>query len=204
MFTKKSLILGIASLTIFLLGLFYGHWFWPRIQIDRGAILREKNTSYHFISPLIGCEVSAISDFPELASLESSLNAAIKNDISKPNASDISVYFRGLNSGRWLELNGDKKYRPASLLKLVTAISHFKVSEEEIGHLNHPIKYTGPQKVVGITQNVDADISLQPGKWYSVRDLIKQLLIYSDNNANNLLIDNINPPTFQAVFDNEK
>ena len=91
---------GTVAALILALGLsfFLGR---ESIETRRGAILREKGFKY--ISPIIGCEIAPDEkDFEEFAFLEKNIQQEVHTVEEEKRASSISVYFRALNSGRWV------------------------------------------------------------------------------------------------------
>lgn len=179
-------------------GTYIGHLYWP--IIEHGQIVRQPDNHYDFIDPIIGCEISTVDDFPELAGLRKSIEDDIHTATSVQAINTVSVYFRGLRSGRWINLNPTEKYKPASLLKLVTAIAHYKYNESVSGHLDTPVVVDSSADSVAVEDNIGPHDALKKGQSYTLGQLIDHLLIYSDNQANNLLIDKIDTAYIASTY----
>lgn len=186
---KKLLLVGLYFAASLGLGATFGHLWWPRVV--SGNIVRENNDEYDFINPIIACEIAPKdNDFPELAPLDKQLQSVINQYLGTKRATSLSVYFRGLNRGRWLEINKTDQYRPASLLKVLVAIASYRYAEDHSGYLAQEVTFEKPQVIIP-DQKLDPKEILRPGNIYTIRELIEHSLIYSDNEANNLLIDNL-------------
>ena len=98
-------------------------------------------------------------------------------------ATSISVYFRGLNDGYTFGINDRENYHPASLLKVPVLIAYLKMAEDTPSLLDR--EFVFDKKINDIPNNVPNHIEF--GKSYKVRDLLKQMIIYSDNDASFIL-----------------
>ena len=165
----------------------------------RISVLREKQNNFEFINPLIGFEVADKEEFSEYRPLENALFSIINNAKEQGMAKSVSVYFRDLNSGRWTGVNEDEKAAPASMLKIALMIGYLKQAELDPLILNRDVVYL--QSIGG---NPDLQLSeserMIVGQKYNITDLLYRLIVYSDNNAKNLLHANINPTAETEVF----
>lgn len=126
--------------------------------------------------------------FPEYMPLDTAITKYVDSSTAAGNAAAVGVYFRDLNSNEWFAVNPTVKFSPASMLKVATLISIFRVAE------SFPPLLTGS---ITVQPSVDQAIDSQdyfpaanpitPGKTYSVENLLQHLIIDSDNNANTLL-----------------
>ncbi len=205
---KRWQIELITGVGVFVLGLILGHFFWFGAGGNSLILIREKSNDQPLINPIISCDLGIGGDsFTEMNSLKDQLNSQIYIFKQNHQASAVSIYFRRLNAGRWFEINGEDLYRPASLLKVMTAIATMRYAEDHPGYLNQYVTYH--DQVFNDPDEAKMGVlPLQPGGSYQVSALISRLLTYSDNGANNLLIDslpdsavedvgqdlNINPP----------
>jgi beta-lactamase class A len=97
---------------------------------------------------------------------------------------NASVYFRDLQSGSWFGINEREHYSPASLLKVPIMVALLKEAEEQPDILDTEIVYED----AGSIQNV-ADVAdrLVPGTTYTVRELMRRMIAYSDNASKDIL-----------------
>jgi beta-lactamase class A len=123
--------------------------------------------------------------------LEEDINYAIKSAEQENTAINVSVYFEDLNRGNHFAINKDEKYAPGSLLKVATLMSYLKLSENDPGILFKVINadildrdYTSSHVSMPHT------IVIQ-GMSYTVNDLLKTMIIDSDNNAVVMLNKNV-------------
>ncbi len=168
-------------------------------QQSRGSILRQHDPEFLLVSPLLAAEVGTEASFPELDPVKTAMMDVINQSESQEGVKDVSVYYRLLNSARWFEINGTTSYAPASLLKVFVMVAFYAESEnlDEPTLLQKEIRFEG-------SANMSADKPgeviphLVSGKYYSVEDVIAQMIVYSDNDALNTLLDNFDPSTLAA------
>ena len=180
-----------------------GVWFLPHTSAasaDRGSILREHDPQYTLVSPLLAAEVGSETSFPELSSVKGAVGAVIAQAVAAGDAQDVSVYYRLLNSARWFEINGDTKYAPASLLKVFVMVAYYVESEHSGGEglLEKRIRFEGSANPTADTPG-EVIPHLVSGKYYTVEQVIDQMIRYSDNDALTTLTDNLDPGTLAAL-----
>lgn len=106
----------------------------------RGLVIRQHG--YKFISPILSCEVaSSETAFPELKEIDKDLTELSGGEINRGKATNISIYLRLLNSARWIGVDEDTKYTPASLMKIVILIAYLKESESDPRILSQEIVF---------------------------------------------------------------
>lgn len=95
-----------------------------------------------------------------------------------------------MNNGPWVGINEDEKFSPASLIKVPLMITYFKAAESNPSLLKQTIIAT-PSATE--KQSITPQISLTPNQSYTIEELIERMIIYSDNQAYDILgkyIDN--------------
>ena len=145
--------------------------------------------NYRFINPLLECESSNFSQNAALQPLRNQLNDSIENTDNKQ-VSHVSVYYRDLNNGPWIGIDENENFSPASLVKVPLMIAYFKAAETDPGLLGQTIPVPG---TFNHQQTILPQITLTPNQTYTVEELINRMIIYSDNQAYELLqeyIDN--------------
>lgn len=155
-----------------------------RVQLRQGG--------YYFINPLLDCELG--EEFLgglEIHSFKDKIEKLIKVTTSKYSVTHVSVYFRDLNNGPWFVINEQTAFSPASLLKVPLMVAWFKLAESDPKVLSRKITYGKNEPNLNIFLNVKPSQSLSPGGSYTVDELIYRMIVYSDNNANDLLFKNI-------------
>ena len=135
---------------------------------------------------------------PGLKFLKEKINKVIQSGKSSNAITDISVYYRKLNDGSWFVINGEKSYNPASLMKVPLLITILKQSEINRNLLDKKV-FFGKHFTGNNNQNIK-DFQLQENKQYSIRELLRYMIEYSDNDAMSLIAQNIDMNHFNKLF----
>ncbi len=202
--TKETLIkFSIAcsiSLTVgFVVGIFTPLYF--NSQDHAIEVVHEVRNpqNYKFINPLLECDSANISRDRNLSNLRSQLKSFIDEQVkNNVNISFGSVYYRDLNNGPWLGVNQDELFSPASLIKVPLMIAYYQMAQENPSILQKKILNT--QVFDPKDQNIQPEIYLEANKEYTVDDLINRMIVYSDNLAYNLLLNDIDNQKIYQVY----
>ncbi len=165
----------------------------------RGKIMRTTSSEFPLISSILACDVADEKDFQEFAPIKSMIQQAVESAVNRGAAEVASVYFRTLNSGRWVNVNGDKKFSPASMLKVPVMIAYFKLAETHPEVLAEHLRFTGGNdrnagEAIKSGRHVDA------GKTYTIAELIDVMITASDNNAQYLLEQNLDVSALKEIY----
>jgi beta-lactamase class A len=128
---------------------------------------------YLFINPLLECEVGDQVSDKSLASFRQKVVELIDEQLTKESLQEAAVYYRDLNNGPWYGINEDNTFDPASLLKVPVMMAYYKLAESDPTILSN--------KVTG--QGIEVEVSIS--------DLIEKMIVESDNNSFQILMDNI-------------
>jgi beta-lactamase class A len=153
-------------------------------QPSRLVEIRENSAEYHFINPLL--LVDSPREAPEYSALKNQIEKYAADAKSKGSAESVSVYFRDLNSGRWIGADPDILYDPASTLKVAVMIGYLKAAEKDPLILEKRLDYVAS---VDPGQHYKPEHPLASGS-YTVGDLIRSMIVDSDNTALHALYDN--------------
>lgn len=162
-----------------------------KIHVDRTG------TGY-LINPLLECELSTFGSNQKYIPFESDAKNRIQKEIIDKNKDlQFALYFRNLRNGPWFWIDEETDYAPASLMKLPIAISYMKWSEYMPEIRNATFSW-----VIDIidVQNIKPTESVVAGNTYSLDELIKFSLIFSDNNANETLLSHLPKDIIYKVF----
>lgn len=168
------------------------------LSAPSGYSLR-KQGGYSYVNPLLECEIAKNEQFIEYSSLKNSVEKYITQSQKLGKATEVAVYFRELDNGSWFGIGEKEEFSPASLLKLPTMITYFKLSEADPSILNRKYTYDGKQDL-NASENIKSKNQLSKGQSYTVDELIKWMIVYSDNNARKLLDDNVEPYAQQKTY----
>jgi beta-lactamase class A len=150
---------------------------------------------YRLINPLLDCESYAEKDYGELNSFMHEVEALIQKRKKESSLTDAAVYFRDLNNGPWFGIKIDDQFSPVSLLKVPLMIAWLKHAESQPELLERRIEYKAPKEGVP-PQTIDPAVKIIPGQTYTADELIRRMIVYSDNQAANLLFRNMDQDWF--------
>ena len=192
---KKILIQIIALVLVFVGGFALGRSLKGQdtsseLRADLGAGLT---------NPLLECEMSKDTIASRKANFSDDLEEYVDDLKYSKNVKDLSVYFRDLNNGPVINIEADEQFSPASLLKVPIFIAYLKWSEDDPSVLNKNITF---EKVVdvGYQQKFAPTKDMTLGKTYSVKELLEQMVVYSDNQALVLLYDQLPPKYLKELY----
>lgn len=142
--------------------------------------VQTSNCPYKFINQL-RCEPDLARKKKEYVSLTNDLSDFIDSEQDKGTLTSGSVYFRDLQNGPTMNINGQENFAPASLLKVPLMVTYYKKAEAEPGILERRFTITGSLKT--LPQNIQPGRSAEIGKAYTIDELIKLMVTQSDNIA---------------------
>jgi beta-lactamase class A len=198
---KNKKLFAITFLTALFLGGFLGFLVSSIKLKPRPVLFSEKRavSGYKFINPLLECEVSKSLGGTEFGNLESKVKTFIDKTTGSNGIEKISYYYRDLNNGPWVGIDEKENFTPSSLLKLPILMAFLKQSETTPELLQKKIEYKKSTQTE-LTPIYKPSATLVDGQTYSIDDLLKLMIIYSDNLAKDLLLENINHKTIEKVY----
>ena len=151
-------------------------------------------SGYRYVKPLLftdqNCETTT------LAPLKTDINNLVNSLKSSDAITSVSIYLR--LKGGWLSINPDEKFNPGSLLKVPVLLTFLRIAEANPALLNKQIVFNGHDNK--LPKQTIVSETLKPGHSYTMRELMKYMIIYSDNDATELLETQINNKEFQKTF----
>lgn len=135
--------------------------------------------------------------------LELKLNKDIENAIKAGEIDSGSIYVKDLASSKDISINIDFKYTPASLLKLPLAMSIYKLSERQPDLLQKKLIYNEDPALATIAQSFEPDEKLKLESEYTVEELVRRMLVYSDNASMRLLLTQLDDESFIEVYEKQ-
>lgn len=198
------ILLGISNASTFIITQKYDKSNYSKIIRNTSNQVPSNGCSYkvrrlggfQFIKPLLFVDNLCQSD--KLNSLKSNLSILFDNYKKSGVLNSASFYIKDYSTNDWMAINEDEKYSPGSLLKVPELITYLKMNEEKPGLLNKKLLFSHP--LITDKKPVYTSKSIKPGQSYTIKELLKYMIQYSDNNATMLLNENIDVPTFQKVF----
>jgi beta-lactamase class A len=156
----------------------------------------ERVKKIKYIKPLVFIEEKCES--PKFKDLKIKLMNSIDDFKQKKILISASVYLWEFEKGEWLGINDTETYLPGSLIKVAGMMSYLKMAELDPTILNRKYVYGTPTEV--IPKQTFMSNEIQKGKAYSLKELLRYMISYSDNNATYILNKNANLVSFVDVF----
>jgi len=197
------IVIVVGILLVFGIGYFVGFYVQQDIfskKISEIRPLRYNDSKYSFIDPLLLYIVPSADQQWGLGEMKNQVLQVINSEEKNGDLSDASVIFQDLNLGRWIGVNQNDQYNPASMLKVIIMVSYFKEAEQNPSILSENLLYTSS---IDATVNQDAfndHSALVVNQKYSVQDLIEKMIIDSDNGAASLLLAHISATSLNSVY----
>lgn len=194
---------GLAVTAAVLAGGLAGYWL-------RGTSSPPEDPAAHFevrsqapgrlTNPLLECETTgAAVENKALQSFRKSVERQIAASVAAGEAEHASVYFRELNNGAWFSVNAKDFYVPGSLLKVPLMFALLHRAEDTPDLLTRKIAFTSADDW-NRWELIKPSDPIQRGKKYSVEELVRRMIVHSDNNATALLAELLRPGEVDEVF----
>lgn len=161
---------------------------------DPIRLVREDGSS--LVRPLLF--VAGGEESTRFSGLKENLQATIRQWQQRQEVVEVSVYLKDLGDASWMGIEADKTYMPGSLIKVPILIAFLKMEEEHPGSLNRMLHFDKPKNYFP-SQEFKGD-SIVPGKDYKISELLRYMIVESDNNATNLLSRSLDPAGFRKIF----
>jgi len=153
------------------------------VRSPGSAMEQIRRQNYEFTRPLVLASIS--NEDPRLDSLKRTISAYIDARAQDGTLRTASVYLRILGTGAWMAINEQERYSAGSLLKLPLLIHFLKESEQNPSVLGTDLYFGGHFEVPRKPEIVEQP--LQAGRHYTVEELLRRMIVYSDNDATILL-----------------
>lgn len=190
-----------AVIIFFISGVFIGGfilfiWIFNGGRLYGIQKIHSSSSKYKFINPLLAVEQEKSVDFFANLSLQNKFTGIIDKYEKNKDIKGATVYFRDLEPGRWVNINGSLKFSAGKLLKVPMMIAYFKQAETNPTILQKKLVYTVNTGNIAPANQAD----LHNGQSYTIEELIKNMIIIDDDNSANILFDNIDKPALNEVF----
>lgn len=121
----------------------------------------------------------------------------LNNIVAIDGPDTISLYFEYLNTGANISINPDLKIWPASLAKLPLALAVMKKIDNGVWELDNELVLMEGDKETG-----SGLVYKNPtGTRFTIENLLKELLINSDNTAYKILLRNMSASELQPIIE---
>ena len=157
----------------------YNHQSWN--ASNREAVEKNEtkvNAQYPLLNPNLGSNNNSF-----IHPFRDEIEKYVNKVKAEGKATAVSVYFRGFNDEYSFGINDRENFHPASLMKVPEFIAFLKMAQDTPGLLERKVLFQKTNSP--IPNNIPKQ--LQPGNQYTIRELLQQMIIYSDNDATVLL-----------------
>lgn len=166
------------------------------IETNPGHYKMGRLDGYKLIKPLMYAEQAEEST--KYSDIKSQLTNYIDQLKNSQKLISASIYLKDFDQGEWMCINDTETYYPGSLIKVPGLISYLKMAEKNPQLLNKKLVFNSNGR--SIPNQTFNSRQIQPGKEYTIRELLKYMISYSDNNATYLLNKNVDMAVFQKLF----
>ena len=201
--TKTILTKAAIPAVCLVLGLFAGYYLHDvRTGKDLNRDFYEKREGgYQFINPLLECEGGRnLFRNEELRPFRVKVESYLRDRMQFPGVERASVYFRELNDGVWFSVGETERFTPASLRKVPLMIAVLKQEERDPNLLARKVRVR-LRNDHSLQQTIKPSSTLTPGREYTVDDLLRRMIVYSDNNAFMVLSGTVDLEAFGRTYD---
>jgi beta-lactamase class A len=128
-----------------------------------------------------------------MQSIDAAVDATVARYLKDGRATRISVWTRDLETNQWASTNEFERYAPASMMKVPIMIAYLKLAETNPAVLDEQIAYVNAPENGDEVENFLPASLMTTGQNYTVRALITNMIVNSDNNAMYVLLGHIDP-----------
>ncbi|WP_333355273.1 serine hydrolase [Microcoleus sp. N3A4] len=154
--------------------------------VSRSTVAAEEQTTPGHQNP--ADSASAAPAAPEALQLNQELGA-LKTQVqvlaTENPTLTVGIFLVDLDTGSYLNFNGDAAFASASTIKLPILVAFFQAVDEGKVQLDQMLTLR-PEHIVGGSGEMQDDA---PGKKYSALEVAKKMIVVSDNTATNMMIE---------------
>ncbi|MGB3650740.1 MAG: serine hydrolase [Rivularia sp. (in: cyanobacteria)] len=162
------------------------HWTVNFSSIDRGTLTSNPNAGEVKI-PVGFPKASSFAGVVPLGSQIPQLYSQVKSLMSRYSYLDPGMFFLDLETGDYLDINGEKSFPAASTIKLPLLIALF----EEVDAGRVKLNETVVMRRDLITGGSGVMQYKSPGTKFSLMETVTKMITISDNTATNMVIDRL-------------
>ena len=181
---RKIVCFLLASVLLIGIGWYANIYFTKHVHTPDKQI---KLSGFKYISPLLDIELpEGYSVRHEPIPFKHKILQFVDQQKKSLNIKDISVYYRDLSDGPWFGINEKIQYNPASMMKIPLMIAWLKRAEKDPLLLQSRITFKG-NAINERPYILNPEKTLEPGVSYTIEELIRYMVQYSDNSSLTLL-----------------
>ena len=140
---------------------------------------------HEFINSSVLCGKKPVLRKTGYAETQQKISEFIEAERAAENVSEVAIYFRDLKNGPVFGINETASFAPASLLKLPLALAYLFEAERTPALLAQELAFEDTGR--DIYQDFLPTVAIKEENAYSVEELLRRMLAYSDNLAYELV-----------------
>lgn len=152
---------------------------------------------YEYVRPLLFVDRECES--PRFAPVKRSVSQAINRLKASGEIVAASVFVRDFDQGEWMGVHENDPFHPGSLFKVPILMAYMRMTDDDADLLDRSFTFNPPKDKALPPQNYVSE-SIEPGKTYTVRQLLRYAISHSDNNAYWLLTQHLNSTVLENMF----
>lgn len=172
--------------------------------IDKKPTPQNSNTVYNIsrvqgfrnVQPLLLVETANKAE--SFAPLRGELKKLVDSLKAVQQITQASIFIKEFDRGEWTSLNKSERYHPASLMKVALLLGYLRIAETNPGLFEQQWLYEQPN--TPITSQYYNSKSIEPGKKYTVHELLYYMIAHSDNHATWLLASRFDNALLKRIF----
>lgn len=197
-----KLIFRLLLPCLLVAGGWLAHGWYYKLADARSKSRRVGMSGYRLISPLLDVELpEGLSVADEPIPFQRTVNAFVQQMIASGSVSSMSVYYRNLLDGPWFDINDKERYNPASMMKVPIMIAWLKRAEKHPEVLKKSFSFD-ERVYPGEPQLIAPQHALVNGHSYTVEQLLRYMISFSDNKAMWLLYRELGQTEISDVLNN--
>lgn len=153
-----------------------------------------RSGSHGLINPILDVEPTV--EFQELRPFQHRVQLLVDEAKSSGRATHVSVYFRDLENGLLFGIDATETFAPSSLLKVPLLMAALRRAAREPGLLEQKLRYQAEDLVTATT----SETTLEANREYTLDELLRAMIVNSDNGAAAMVRRAIGPEELDAVY----
>ncbi len=154
------------------------------------AYEQDCNPALKLVTPDIRCNKTYVIDKAEYTALKARIVNYLNAEKAAGDIARAGVYFRDLDNGPTMGINDTDKFVPASLLKTPLMVTYLNMADDKPGVLNEKLGFSWTEEPQ-LTQYYKPSQTIEPGKSYTVDELLHHMIAYSDNASYYVLLQHL-------------
>lgn len=168
-------------------------------QAPAGRSFRERG-AYRLINPLLDTDPTMPPDTVRaMTSFRGIVEEAARAAEGKGLADEVSVYFRALGDGAWFSVGDTELFSGGSLLKVPILIAALKLAEHDPQFLSRKVRVEVPADANQPAFYKPRE-EAQNGREYAIEELLRLMIVHSDNRATLALDGYLDPGLVNDVM----